>query len=155
VTNKMSLSSLIVRKKNALRMSFQAIDKNNSGQVSKAEWADVMLRVTGIKIRWLAIMKSLVPSNALTPRSVDYIDFLAAFTAEIIANAPADVAGQTRENAGLTMMDAMYVQRKKLETVFYYFDTNGDGVSDSHASASVPISSKEGNIDSPFNGIII
>jgi hypothetical protein len=26
------------------------------------------------------------------------------------------------------MMDAMYVQRKKLETVFFYFDTNNDGV---------------------------
>lgn len=38
------------------------------------------------------------------------------------------------ESAGLKMMDAMYVQRKKLETVFYYFDTNGDGVSVSDSS---------------------
>jgi hypothetical protein len=29
----------------------------------------------------------------------------------------------------MRMMDAMYFQRKKLETIFYYFDTNGDGVS--------------------------
>ena len=129
VTNKMSLSSLIVRKKNALRMSFQAIDKGNLGQVTRAEWADVMLRVTGIKIRWLAIMKSLVPPNALTPRTVDYIDFLAAFTKEGLALLEHS-SGATSESAGLTMMDAMYVQRKKLETVFYYFDTNGDGVSD-------------------------
>ena len=34
VTNRMSLSGLIVRKKNALRMSFQAIDKGNVGQVT-------------------------------------------------------------------------------------------------------------------------
>ena len=128
VTNKVSLSGLIVRKKNALRMSFQAIDKSNLGQVSRAEWADVMLRVTGIKIRWLAIMKSLVPPNALTPRTVDYIDFLAAFTKEGLALLEQS-SGATSESAGLTMMDAMYVQRKKLETVFYYFDTNGDGVS--------------------------
>ena len=131
VTNKMSLSGLIVRKKNALRMSFQAIDKGNVGQVSRAEWADVMLRVTGIKIRWLAIMKSLVPADALTARTVDYIDFLAAFTQELLAKAASDgaAAGAASESAGLMMMDAMYVQRKKLETVFYYFDTNGDGVS--------------------------
>jgi serine/threonine-protein phosphatase with EF-hands len=131
VTNKMSLSGLIVRKKNALRMSFQAIDKNSAGQVSKAEWADVMLRVTGIKIRWLAIMRSLVPPMALSPRSVDYIGFLDAFTPEMLANAPPDPEGigASSESAGLTMMDAMYVQRKKLETVFYYFDINGDGVS--------------------------
>ena len=127
----MSLSGLIVRKKNALRMSFQAIDKSNAGLVSKAEWADVMLRVTGIKIRWLAIMKSLVPPKALNPRSVDYIGFLDAFTPEMLANAPPDPEGigASSESAGLTMMDAMYVQRKKLETVFYYFDINGDGVS--------------------------
>ena len=133
VTNKLSLSGLIVRKKNALRMSFQAIDKGNVGQVSRAEWADVMLRVTGIKIRWLAIMKSLVPANALTARTVDYIDFLAAFTQELLVKAASDgaAAGAASESAGLMMMDAMYVQRKKLETVFYYFDTNGDGVSQS------------------------
>ena len=132
VTNKMSLSGLIVRKKNALRMSFQAIDKDNIGQVSKAEWADVMLRVTGIKIRWLAIMKSLVPPDAITARTVDYIDFLAAFTQELLAKATMDgaVASAASESAGLKMMDAMYFQRKKLETVFYYFDTNGDGVSE-------------------------
>ena len=127
VTNKMSLSALIVRKKNALRMSFQAIDKENAGQVTKAEWADVMLRVTGIKIRWLAIMKSLVPPDALGARTVGYTDFLDAFTAEGLANM--DGAQPQSDQAGLTIMDAMYVQKKKLETVFYYFDTNGDGVS--------------------------
>ena len=134
VTNRMSLSSLIVRKKNALRMSFQAIDKDNIGQVTRADWADVMLRVTGIKIRWLAIMKSLVPADALTPKSVDYIDFLATFTQESLAKAASDgaMAGAASEQAGLKMMDAMYLQRKKLETVFYYFDTNGDGVSSGH-----------------------
>jgi diadenosine tetraphosphatase ApaH/serine/threonine PP2A family protein phosphatase/Ca2+-binding EF-hand superfamily protein len=127
VTNKMSLSALIVRKKNALRMSFQAIDKENAGQVTKAEWADVMLRVTGIKIRWLAILKSLVPPDALGARTVGYTDFLDAFTTEGLANM--DGAQPQSDQAGLTIMDAMYVQKKKLETVFYYFDTNGDGVS--------------------------
>lgn len=131
VTNKLSLSGLIVRKKNALRMSFQAIDKDNKGVVTRAEWADVMLRVTGIKIRWLAIMKSLVPPDALTPRTVDYIDFLAAFTQETMAKLT-DGQGATSEASGLQMMDAMYLQRKKLETVFYYFDTNNDGVRTIH-----------------------
>ena len=28
---------------------------------------------------------------------------------------------------GIKMMDAMYFQKKKLETVFYFFDSNGDG----------------------------
>jgi hypothetical protein len=65
-------------------MMFQAIDKENVGLVTRAEWADVMLRVTGIKILWLAIMRSLVPTDALTPHTVDYIDFLAAFTQEVI-----------------------------------------------------------------------
>jgi serine/threonine-protein phosphatase with EF-hand domain len=130
--NRMSLSGLIVRKKNALRMSYQAIDKENVGVVTRAEWADVMLKVTGIKIRWLAIMKSLVPKDALTAHTVDYIDFLAAFTAEGVAKAANDQlpSGAASDAAGLKMMDAMYLQRKKLETVFYYFDTNGDGVSD-------------------------
>eukprot|EP00596_Hydrurales_sp_CCMP1899_P008345 CAMPEP_0119033936 /NCGR_PEP_ID=MMETSP1177-20130426/1001_1 /TAXON_ID=2985 /ORGANISM="Ochromonas sp, Strain CCMP1899" /LENGTH=680 /DNA_ID=CAMNT_0006991067 /DNA_START=153 /DNA_END=2195 /DNA_ORIENTATION=- len=122
-TNRMSLSALITRKKNALRMSFQAIDKENMGLVTRGEWADVMMKVTGIKIRWLAIMKSLVPADALTLRTVDYIDFLASFTQEELAK-PQDAP---TDSGGLAMMDAMYVQRKKLETVFFYFDTNNDG----------------------------
>ena len=118
----MSVSALIVRKKNALRIAFQAVDGDNSGKITRAHWSEVMLRVTGIKIRWLAMLKSLCPAPALSPNAVDYELFLGAFNADAIR--PAAGPG---EDSGLKMMDAMYVQKKKLETVFYYFDTNGDG----------------------------
>ena len=125
-TNKMSLSTLIIRKKNALRMAFHAIDKEDSHFVSRTDWSNIMLRVTGIKIRWLATIKSLVPAEALTPKAVNYTIFLDNYSTEILAPKPEEAAthGTTSK-----MMDAMYYQRKKLETVFYYFDTNGDGVS--------------------------
>ncbi len=39
------------------------------------------------------------------------------------------IGSSTRNEANFGAMDDMYGQRKKLETVFYYFDTDGDGVS--------------------------
>ena len=54
-----------------------------------------MLRVTGIKIRWLAIMKSLVPADAMTPRTVNYIAFLGAFTQESLKQQN-DSAGESQ-----------------------------------------------------------
>ena len=41
------------------------------------------------------------------------------------------------------MMDAMYFQKKKLETVFYFFDSNGDGRisrEEFHKGDSIPYS---------------
>jgi hypothetical protein len=55
--------------------------------------------------------------------------YIYAFQKALQKAAMDDAKAGMSESAGLKMMDAMYVQRKKLETVFYYFDTNGDGVS--------------------------
>jgi serine/threonine-protein phosphatase with EF-hand domain len=121
--NQTSLSSLILRKKNALRMAFQAVDHENSQEVSRTMWADVMARVTGVKIRWLAVLKSLCKAEYLTPKAVKYMDFLDQYTTEKLV----PQSERSATGAGIKMMDAMYFQKKKLESVFYYFDTNGDG----------------------------
>ena len=38
-----------------------------------------------------------------------------------------DIYLNPQKGTGIKMMDAMYFQKKKLETVFYFFDSNGDG----------------------------
>ena len=115
-SNKTSLIDLLMRKKIGLKAAFEAADVSNSGLVSRIEWADIMQRVTTVKIRWLAIITTIVPVECLTPQQVNYKIFLDSLTLgkNDISNAEA--------------MDAMYAQRKKLETVFYFFDTNNDGV---------------------------
>lgn len=115
-SNKTSLTDLLIRKKIGLKAAFEASDISNTGLVSRNDWADIMQRATNIKIRWLAIIASIAPSECLSPQYVNYKIFLASLTlvkSNDVANADA--------------MDAMYAQRKKLETVFYFFDTNNDG----------------------------
>ena len=115
-SNKTSLMDLLVRKKIGLKAAFEAADIENSGILSRNEWADIMQRVTNIKIRWLSIISTIAPTECLTPQHVNYKIFIDSLTfgKNDVSNAEA--------------MDAMYAQRKKLETVFYFFDTNNDGV---------------------------
>lgn len=115
-SNKTSLIDLLVRKKIGLRAAFEAADIQNNGLLSRNEWAEIMQRITSIKIRWLSIISTIVPSECLTPQHVNYKIFIESLTfgKNDVSNAEA--------------MDAMYAQRKKLETVFYFFDTNNDGV---------------------------
>ncbi len=120
-SNRNSLTDLILRKKSALTSAFEACDPNNTGHVTRFEWAEIMLKITNIKIRWLSIISTVAPPACLTPMTVDYRAFLQSFTLESKYNLP------HHPKAALAM-DDMYGQRKQLETVFYFFDTNGDGV---------------------------
>jgi len=101
--------------------------------VTRVEWADIMQRVTMIKIRWLSIIETLAPASCLTPTNVDYRAFLAHFS--LANNSAIDGEGSVVTGNGrskdnrIGCMDEMYGQRRKLETVFYFFDSNGDGVS--------------------------
>lgn len=116
-----SLAELILRKQAALISAFEAKDKDNSGQVSRVEWAEVMQRVTGIKIRWLPLLPTIAPPVAITSSSVLYRAFLSHFSLN-----KGDKEDKSIQGA---MLDDMYGQRKRLEQIFRFFDTNGDGVS--------------------------
>jgi len=122
--NNISLRELILKRKGALTSAFEAADEMNLGVVSRNEWAEIMQRVTQIKIRWLSIIESIAPPESLSASSVAYKVFLSKFS---VANQVGDQVKLDNEMA-VTAMDDMYGQRKKLETVFYFFDSNGDGM---------------------------
>ena len=63
-------------------MAFQALDHENLQVVARSDWANVMSRVTGVKIRWLAMLKSLCSPEALTSKTVNYMEFLSQYTTE-------------------------------------------------------------------------
>jgi serine/threonine-protein phosphatase with EF-hand domain len=124
-SNTLSLRELILKKKSALSTAFEAADVYNHGQISRMEWAEIMQRVTLMKIRWLGVINTIAPADCLTPTSVLYRKFLANFSFGNSATL------QAMENKGVdakSVLDEMYGMRKQLETVFYFFDTNGDGV---------------------------
>ena len=121
--NNMSLRELILKRKGALMAAFEAADENNLGVVSRVEWADIMQRITQVKIRWLSIINAIAPAESLSATSVAYKVFLSKFS---VANAE---GVNVESEQQLAALDDMYGQRKKLEQVFYFFDTNGDGVS--------------------------
>ena len=134
-TNKTSLKELILKKKNALVSAFEAVDTTNCGSVSRLEWAEVMQRVTLIKILWLSILPTIVPTNCLSPNAVHYRLFIDAYAKTAAPAGRSLLRGQQAERPGEAVdlehavFDDIYGQRRKLEKMFYFFDTNGDGVS--------------------------
>lgn len=108
------LHELILKKWNALMLAFQTADIGNTGIVSKVAWADIMRDVTKIKILWMQMAAVLIPPNGLLNlgHEVDYKIFLNRFK-----------AGSEDE----IDMQGMYLQRKKLEAIFRYFDSDGNG----------------------------
>ncbi len=121
-SNSSSIAQLIVKKKNALFVAFREVDLTCSNLVTRAQWADIMQRVTTIKILWLGIISSIAPVSCLTSSTVNYLEFLSFYSLH-----------HTDETDGLpaqsSVLDSLYVQRRKLEAIFTYFDSNGDGVS--------------------------
>jgi hypothetical protein len=147
--NHMSLRDLILKRKSALNSAFEVMDTSNSGLVSRLEWADIMQRITMIKIRWLSIIDTIaVPTCLTVPNQVNYRIFLSSFTLSGLnpPGGPTTIIpglgdlppppggsdngseGPPRSEAHMSCMDEIYGQRRKLETVFYFFDSNGDGV---------------------------
>jgi serine/threonine-protein phosphatase with EF-hand domain len=142
--NRMSLRELILKRKGALLSAFEALDTSATGTVTRVDWAETMQRVTLIKIRWLSIIETLAPAECLSPNNVDYRIFLGSFSLakklaeDCVPNEGSVVAGQQSRSptvAQMGCMDEMYGQRRKLETVFYFFDSNGDGVSHPKSSS--------------------
>lgn len=122
-SNSMSLYELIIRRKNALLLAFEVVDHENTGRITKLAWAEIMQRVTLLKILWLRTIYNICPQSVFG-NYIDYHIFLNNFTPS------GSFATHSSNPYELNMlsMDSMYGQRAKLEAVFRYFDTNGDGV---------------------------
>jgi serine/threonine-protein phosphatase with EF-hand domain len=120
-SNRSSLSEMILKKKAALQAEFEALDINGSGVVSRSHWAEVMQRVTNIRIRWLALLPTLVSADCYTSIAVLYGKFLEQFSVS------RGTGNATTSNTKVDI-DALYGQRRRLEVIFNFFDVNGDGV---------------------------
>lgn len=109
------LHELILKKWNALLLAFQTVDMESTGKVSKVQWASIMHDITKIKIMWMQLAVVLVPPSGFhnMGHEIDYKIFLNRFKAG--SEDQLDVKG-------------MYIQRKKLDAIFRYFDTDGDGI---------------------------
>ena len=119
--NKMSLHELVIRRKKALIQAFQTADYDCSGRVTKMVWAEIMQRVTLLKILWLGTIQNLSP-QAVFGNYIDYNIFLNSFSMHHNQG-----TGRDDVDSNTLSMDSMYGQRTKLEAVFHFFDNNGDG----------------------------
>jgi serine/threonine-protein phosphatase with EF-hands len=117
--NKMSLHELVIRRKKALFQAFETADPDGTGKVTKMTWAEIMQRVTQLKILWLGTINNLAP-QAVHGNYIDYSVFLNSFGIHSSSRS-------TDVDQNVLSMDSMYGQRTKLEAVFYFFDKNGDG----------------------------
>lgn len=113
VTNITSLRGLILKKRSALYQAFLAADTENCGLIPKSVWSDIMARVTDIRIRWLITLPAMCCEDVISSGRVAYNTFLKGFS----LNSAKDV----------DIMDSLYSQRSKLEAIFNYFDSDGNG----------------------------
>ena len=132
---------LLLRKKRALTIAFREQDIENTEIVSKTKWAEIMQNITGLKILWLSIITSIVPVHALTENGILYMDFINNIRRSTHRDNSRAIFKNSQPNAprksvsaaatASSLMDALYGNKKRiLEKIFYYFDTNNDGLID-------------------------
>lgn len=118
--NQTGLSSLVLRKKRPLMAAFAQVDKDRTGYISKDKWCKVMDNVTGLAISWVAMVDVLVDKDDMVGDSINWGAFMSKFHVKLSARAK-----NVGNNVGI--FDAMYADREKLETIFRFFDTDGNG----------------------------
>jgi serine/threonine-protein phosphatase with EF-hand domain len=111
------LHELIMKKRNVLQSTFAAADVDGSGFVPKGKWAEVMRRTTKVSILWIPMVPIIVPSGAINEEGdIDYNKFLMKY------QAGANMAAESEAN-----MEQLYKEKKKLETIFNFFDSDRSG----------------------------
>ena len=70
------LHEVIIMNADQLEKAFEEDDPEQTGEVTKFKWAEVMQRVTGLKIRWLTMVPFLIPEDRRATGSIDYRGFL-------------------------------------------------------------------------------
>eukprot|EP01041_Mallomonas_annulata_P006008 gene6008-12113_t len=113
-----SVKELMLLKRPALLLAFEAADLTRSGFVSRKVWADVMQKVTRVKLNWYMMLNVVVPPNCVSENGVEYLNFLGSFPTTMEASVGNSV----------DLVDVLYSQHQTLESVFYFFDTEGTGV---------------------------
>ncbi|CAB1103637.1 unnamed protein product [Ectocarpus sp. CCAP 1310/34] len=119
--NQSGLSSLVLRKKRALTAAFTQVDKQGDGFVTKDKWCQVMSNVTGLQISWKAILNIIVDEEDREGDKINWRAFMSKFHVKLSARASKGVG------KNVAMFDAMYADREKLEAIFRFFDTDGNG----------------------------
>ena len=148
MTTKVTAMDLLLRKKRALTLAFRNADVGNTEILSKNEWARIMREVTGLKILWLNMITQLVPVHALVEQGVLYMNFInslapssnrrneRAIYKHITHSSHGNgkkgghgADGEGEPSSSSQIMDLLYGNKKRmLETIFYYFDANSDGM---------------------------
>ena len=119
-----SLSDLILKKKQVLRRAFEAADIENDGWISVETWVTIMSAVTKLKIRWVVMTQTLIPSDGIRlSDGIDEVNFNVFLSSVVKTNLVLD---RHEENSTLldpeNTVEAIYGKHRKLDTVFQYFD---------------------------------
>lgn len=105
------LQDLILKKFKALHLNFSAADSGGTGKISLEAWAEVMRSVTKVNVAWTSLAGAIIPAIARSGTDVYYAEFLQKFK---------------RADNGNEHVE-LYAERPKLEAIFRFFDTDGNG----------------------------
>lgn len=137
-TTQASLAELILKKKVSLRKAFEdkEADTEKTGRLPLDVWSSVMEDVTKVQVQWKLLLPLLMPTNEPVAEAaasgddaagvdnhttIDYVAFLDGFQLQFMGKASMSAT------TGKTMFDALYVNRRQLETMFRFFDTDKSG----------------------------
>ena len=116
-SNQTSLRELLLRKKVALQSAFEEFDVGNTGVVTRTQWSEALSTATNLKIRWLSMAGTITPDTSwLDGNKVHYLEFLKNFS-----------LGSNNNTIDVKNFEEFYQQKAKLEKIFIYFDSDGDG----------------------------
>jgi diadenosine tetraphosphatase ApaH/serine/threonine PP2A family protein phosphatase len=106
---------------------FREEDKQKTGHVTREIWSSCLTTVLGLHIPFLQFQEYLgLPELGVDGKKdgpIDYMDFCNRY---VVANPMASATGST-DTFFKEMMDVMYARRYELESLFTFFDTDGDG----------------------------
>jgi diadenosine tetraphosphatase ApaH/serine/threonine PP2A family protein phosphatase/Ca2+-binding EF-hand superfamily protein len=125
------LLSRIAASRLGLVSKFSFLDENKSGRVSRQQWCQVLQEVLGLSIDFIQFQSYLgLPEmgvDGLQHGAIDYMDFCNRYIVYNPSVAAAPQASSTNHFFE-EMMEVLFARRYELDSVFRFFDTNGDGM---------------------------
>lgn len=129
------LTELICKKKSELQMQFELIDTQNSGYVTRTDWAKIIRNIIGVETIWLRLVNKICPPESLSASFVNYRLFLLDYNilySTVLPTKSAQKYTNSSKQSTKSMFDSLDIHRANLHAAFQ-IETNSEAVTNGTA----------------------